>query len=518
MYATHRVKDNNNNTIGFIVNQQFIPYTLIKNNINWIGNLTLQKNGIIRATKALPEIYYKNAVIKPTYKKLLKDNPFQRDIQNELKHWKTVRYKQVLQLGGPRQVGKTTELLKFAYSNYEYIIYVNLADDRFNFASVVESPSILWNIQEYCDRAYLPPYKNSRDTILIIDEIQTRKDIYNSIRTLRTSLECDIVITGSYLGIVFNKEGFFLPAGTITYEDMLTMSFKEFAKIFKLDKMLESIDLYGNSNKQDYEKLESIYRIYRQIGGYPEVVKRYIQTQSIEESQLVVSDLLRVFKEESRNYFTQEREVEIFESVYSSALEEMCREKRGTGQDNLEIIKKISKENTDLLVNKNEIANTITWLTYTGILSTCDIAINGDIKRIGKSRRLYFSDCGLVSYLAKKAIIDKSALEGILTETFVFCELKNLFKVNSLKRKVLGDNICFSIYEKNELDFMLVDLNNIIYGIEVKTTKGNPLSLKVFIDKHFINKGIVAKPTYGGHGNKFDTIPIYTVGCRFPYN
>ena len=55
------------------------------------------------------------------------------------------------------------------------------------------------------------------------------------------------------------------------------------------------------------------------------------------------------------------------------------------------------------------------------------------------------------------------------------------------------------------------------YGIEVKTRGGNPLSLKVFIDNHLIDKGIVAKPTPGGHGDRFDTIPIYAVGCRFPY-
>ena len=64
---------------------------------------------------------------------------------------------------------------------------------------------------------------------------------------------------------------------------------------------------------------------------------------------------------------------------------------------------------------------------------------------------------------------------------------------------------------------MVLDTNNVIYGIEVKTTKGNPKSLKVFLDKSLVDKGIVAKLTKGGRGEAFDTIPIYTVGCRFPY-
>lgn len=33
-----------------------------------------------------------------------------------------------------------------------------------------------------------------------------------------------------------------------------------------------------------------------------------------------------------------------------------------------------------------------------------------------------------------------------------------------------------------------------------------------------MERGIVVKPTKGGHGDKFDTIPIYMVGCRFPYH
>lgn len=58
-------------------------------------------------------------------------------------------------------------------------------------------------IISYCSRANLPAYKDTRDTILIIDEIQTSAEIYNSLRDLKRSLNCDIAVTGSYLGVVF---------------------------------------------------------------------------------------------------------------------------------------------------------------------------------------------------------------------------------------------------------------------------------------------------------------------------
>ena len=67
------------------------------------------------------------------------------------------------------------------------------------------------------------------------------------------------------------------------------------------------------------------------------------------------------------------------------------------------------------------------------------------------------------------------------------------------------------------MDFMILGKDNTIYGLEVKTNTGAPASLKVFIDKKLVDRGIVAKNTTGGHSDQFDTIPIYMVGVRFPY-
>ena len=504
MMATHSVKDEDDKVIGFMINNQFISNETIKAEIYEVDNLAVQENGEIREREALPETYYGDIVIKAAYKKIVQENQFRRDVQKEFERWRKIGYAQVLQVDGPRQVGKTTELLKFAYKNYGHVIYVNLAMDRFGIA-------------DYCYRANLPRYKDSRDTILIIDEIQTSAEVYNSIRDLRRDLNCDIAVTGSYLGTVLGKNGFFLPAGTLAFIDMGAISFKEFTRIFKAEKLLEGIDLYGSGNQEHYNRLNELYGIYRQIGGYPEVVKRYIKTKSIEDSQLEIGNLLRIFKRESQNYFSQPREAEIFESVYISALEEMCHEKRGTGKGYLELISKIAKDNTSLIVNKDEVANAVVWLTYAGILCKCDLAVNGDIRNISRSRRMYFSDCGLVAYLSKMTTLDESAIEGILTETFVFNELRLLFHHGIAERKVIGSNVCFSVYGQYELDFMVADSNRVVYGIEVKTRGGNPLSLKVFIDNHLIDKGIVAQTTPGGHGDRFDTIPIYAVGCRFPY-
>ena len=62
---------------------------------------------------------------------------------------------------------------------------------------------------------------------------------------------------------------------------------------------------------------------------------------------------------------------------------------------------------------------------------------------------------GSSAYLADRMLINNSSLEGLLTETFVFNELRHLFRQKYTGNKVIGDNVCFSTCGTYELDFML---------------------------------------------------------------
>ncbi len=518
MTATHKVKTADQNTIGFLVDGVFYSIYYIRQNIAYISNLYLDENGMPASGTKLPELDYKKHIIDQTYHKLVKENPFVRDVQEELSEWKSDRLHQVLQLEGTRQVGKTTELLKFAYQNYEFVIYVNLAEDNFDFEEIIQYGATILEFEKYCMRAGLPPFVNDNRTILILDEIQLNRRVYNAIRTMRRTVACDIVVTGSYLGRILQDKGFFLPAGTIRCCTMFPLSFMEFCRVFGAEETLKTIDLSGQSDASMYEELSELYALYCRIGGYPEVVRKYIESKDIGKCYDVIGKLLGTFQDESRNYFSSEREVEIFDVVYRQALQEMCSEKRGTGKNTVEGITSLAKASTELLVNKNEVSAAVVWLKYTGILGMCSLAVNGDMREIVPDRRIYYADCGIASYLAEKYVVDRTAVTGLLAETFVYNELHRLFKVPYTKCKVKEDEVCFSVYEQYELDFMVADKDNVIYGIEVKAKDGNPKSLKVFVDRRLVDRGIVAKPSRGGHGELFDTIPIYTVGCRFPYD
>ena len=134
----------------------------------------------------------------------------ERDVQNKLLEWKQKRQETVLQVEGPRQVGKTHEVRKFAYGNYRQVIYVNLVRDEYGFEDMLSEEDFL---EQYCINAGLGEFQDDSGTILVIDEIQESREVYNAIRDIRESYSCDMIVSGSYLARTVHSKDFLLPAG-----------------------------------------------------------------------------------------------------------------------------------------------------------------------------------------------------------------------------------------------------------------------------------------------------------------
>ena len=516
MQVTHRVKNSRNETVGFIVdNRSFYNNYYISMYVQDIDNIKITSSGIIRSKQGkIPEITLKQ-YNQTVYNEICKVNPFIRDIQTLFYKWKLNKNRHILQVEGPRQVGKTTEIKKLAYKHYEQVIYVNLADDSGGFIEKVVNTNInTLAMTAYCRLNNLPTYIDNNNTILIIDEIQISSKVYNSIRTFKSNLNCDIIVTGSYLGQLLNRE-FFQPAGTIRTLSIGTMSFREFCRVFKAEQTLMKIDIFGSSSDAQYNKIYELYNIYRKIGGYPDIVKEYVQTKDIDHCMNIIGELLNIFEKESRVYFRDEREVRIFNEVYIAVAQLICSDKQGNGNKTLNQLGDIVSKNQKTLVSREEISKAISWVQNCGIIDTCNLLNNGEITDIIGQRKIYFTDCGLANYVLQNSNYPESNTAGALTENFVYCELSKLYKNKSTD--LTGNCPCFSTYGTYELDFIIVNKSRYTIGIEVKTQDGSHKSLNTYLSKKLIDHGIVAKVTKGGHSDKFDTIPIFAVGCRYPY-
>lgn len=439
----------------------------------------------------------------------------ERDIQKRLLEWKEKRHEVVLQIEGPRQVGKTHEVCKFAYQNYEQVIYVNLVRDEHSFEDAMMDGAGF--MEGYCQRAGVGAFLDNANAILIIDEIQERASVYNAIRDLREWLSCDIVVSGSYLARTVNSKDFFLPAG-IAYIKVFPLSFREFARAMDLESTLMGLDLNSGSPQEDYQSLVEAYQVYRRIGGYPQVVTTYLKSGNVDDCMEVLGDLIQTFTAESSRFFANSTALSIFQEVYKAVLVQMADEKRGTGRSFLEFVTDFVKESVREPVSRNEVRTAASWLLYSGIIGYCDLYNNGDVKDVVSNRRAYFADCGIANFISDSVTVPKDAIEGLLTETFAYTELNRLYQLPVGKKPVRGDKPCFSICGNYELDFLVVDKNDQRIGIEVKTGTNRARSLEYYKAKGLIDRGILASRSTGWEGERFDSIPVYAIENRFPYN
>ena len=260
-----------------------------------------------------------------------------RDIYKRLLEWKRENTHKVLELEGARQVGKTFILDKFAKENYKVQIYVNMAQTSGQEFLACLEQATAW--QPGMKRKERPihealslfhgEFEDNKDTIVVIDEIQESSKVYSMIRQFAREFECDFIVTGSYLGKTREKD-FFLSAGDVDSLTMTSLTFAEFLEAAGKRELYETIDLYGASDHAQYDELKHWFDVYLHIGGYPEVVKAYLETGNLEQCADIIESLIRIFVKESGRYFESPLETATFEKVFSSIATMMLKEKKGT--------------------------------------------------------------------------------------------------------------------------------------------------------------------------------------------
>lgn len=90
--------------------------------------------------------------------------------------------------------------------------------------------------------------------------------------------------------------------------------------------------LDSESKDEDYQKLEEAYRVYRKIGGYPQVVTTFIESGEINDCVVVLEELIRTFTAESSRFFANSTALSIFQEAYKAVLVQIAEEKKGTGK------------------------------------------------------------------------------------------------------------------------------------------------------------------------------------------
>ena len=123
-----------------------------------------------------------------------------RKIDGYLEQWKRDENRNPLIVKGPRQVGKTESVRRFAEANYESVIYINFVEEP-KYKLIIEdgygTDDIIKNISRIDPSKRFIPGK----TIFIFDEIQDFAQIATSLKFFKIDGRFDVICSGSLLGI-----------------------------------------------------------------------------------------------------------------------------------------------------------------------------------------------------------------------------------------------------------------------------------------------------------------------------
>ena len=445
-----------------------------------------------------------------------------RDIYKRLLEWKRENTHKVLELEGARQVGKTFILDKFAKENYKVQIYVNMAQTSGQEFLACLEQATAW--QPGMKRKERPihealslfhgEFEDNKDTIVVIDEIQESSKVYSMIRQFAREFECDFIVTGSYLGKTREKD-FFLSAGDVDSLTMTSLTFAEFLEAAGKRELYETIDLYGASDHAQYDELKHWFDVYLHIGGYPEVVKAYLETGNLEQCADIIESLIRIFVKESGRYFESPLETATFEKVFSSIATMMLKEKKGTKDLITDLTSIIFKEESGRIAKKT-VNYDISWLYLSHQLVYCSKSVNCDNLNIVENCRYYFMDLGIANYFLSLTGSMQETIDGCLCENFVYLMLLERIR----RREIAGQVPWFGTDEESsgELDFYVRSrLNHKNYGLEVK--RGNEIAVTAnkLLDKGRLDFVYSLKNTYGGINEDKRAVPLYLAG-RIPFD
>ena len=226
---------------------------------------------------------------------------FRRKIYDKLLEWKTESDgRTALLIEGARRVGKSTVVEEFAKNEYESYILIDFSRASKAVKELFEDISDL----DYLFLQLQLQYKvdlHERRSLIIFDEVQQCPLARQAIKALVADHRYDYVETGSLISIKRNVKDILIPSEERKIS-MYPMDHEEFLWAVGdtttsplLKKVFDSGKPVG---AQIHRKLMRDFRLYMLVGGMPQAVNEYIETNNFRKVDQIKRDILNLYEDD----------------------------------------------------------------------------------------------------------------------------------------------------------------------------------------------------------------------------
>ena len=436
-----------------------------------------------------------------------------RKIEKELENWYKNENKKALIIRGLRQIGKTYSVLVFAKAHYKNVVYINFKNSPsmkkiFDGDLVVDNLTL--DISSNDTKATFVP----KETVVIFDEIQECQNARASLKVFVEDGRYDVIATGSLLGIKgYNKKSSKgVPIGSEQMLYMYPLDFEEFlwAKGINDDVIANVKKCLENKTQISVGIHNSFLRYFKEyicVGGLPDVVKTFIETNDMNKIYETQRNLLEEYRDDFGKHLDENEKEKVdktllarINNVFNSIPSQLAKENKKFQFSKIE-----KKGRTEYYLPSIE------WLYDYGLINICynlqnlELPLEGN--KIDNIFKLYFVDSGLFVAMLEKGTAgeilngDLNVYKGAIYENIIADAFSKIGRKLYYYHKDSGLEIDFVIRYENEACL-----------IEVKSATGKAKSVKTILenyDKYKVKRCIKLGEYNIGEVNNILTIPYY---------
>lgn len=384
--------------------------------------------------------------------------------------WKNVdKGATALLIEGARRVGKSTLVKDFAQNEYESYILLDFSKVSKEIKALFEDISDLnyffLRLQVLCNVQL-----KERKSVIVFDEVQLLPLARQAIKHLVADGRYDYIETGSLISIKRHVEHIVIPSEERRVR-LYPLDYEEFRWALGDTATIPLLKIAYSDRKQLGDvvnrKLMRDFRLYMLVGGMPQAVSRFIESNDMVAVDRVKRDIIQLYEDDFRKIDPSGRISMLFDAIPGELGKNTSRYQVsgviGRGTSNEVVARFMAELKASMTVN----------MVYHANDPGAGMSLNKDIARY----KMYLADTGLFVTLAFK---DKDFTENIIYRKLLSDKLDaNLGHVyeNIVAQmlKAAGHELYYYTFPTEsgkhnyEIDFLISDKDK-ISPIEVKSS------------------------------------------------
>lgn len=411
---------------------------------------------------------------------------------------------------GARRIGKSTVVEEFAKNEYESYILIDFS---------IASKATIQLFDDISDLNYIflqlqLQFKTDlieRRSLIIFDEVQKCPLVRQAIKHLVKDGRYDYIETGSLISIRKNVKNIVIPSEERKI-NMYPMDYEEFLWAVGDNTSYKLIGQFYNTGKplgqQTNRKMLRDFRLYMLVGGMPQAVDEYINTNNFRKVDAVKRDILNLYEEDFMKIDPTGRASMLFDAIPAQLNKNASRFQVSS------VIETVRANDVLQLIAEMKDSKTV-LVSYYANDPNAGMSSNKDLSKF----KMFVCDTGLFSTLMFKDrdFTENEIYEKLLADN-LSANLGYLYE-NAVAQMLTanGNELFYHTFMNKtsrhnyEVDF-LVARKNKICPLEIKSSGYKKhISMDLFCEKYssrILNKYLIYTKDYAKDKDVF-CLPVY---------